>query len=113
VFIRTQLLYPAKNSPSSDNETAIDDITTLGGNDASSPTSPRLSHGRLQRHNSVSAHSAKASSAGGHRSRPNTGHDDSHFAPLPGATMVVRFEIEDTGVGIRASDMQESRLFSA
>ncbi|ORY88015.1 hypothetical protein BCR35DRAFT_29860 [Leucosporidium creatinivorum] len=113
VSIRTSLIYPLKPSPSSDIETAVgDDSTTLGGNDASSPTSPRLSHGRLQRHNSVSAHSARASSAGGHRSRPTTAHDDSPNGPSNGSTMVVRFEIEDTGVGIKASDMQESRLFS-
>lgn len=99
VSIKSELIYSSKHAPESPVDTAVGDDSTVR---AESPTSPRLSHGRLQRHNSVSGTSVKATSF-------TNGRRASH---TPSEVIVVRFEVTDTGVGIDAGEMQENRLFS-
>lgn len=99
ITIKTSLVYPIDGYPRYD--TTAEELTRADGGDnisttvragdgggASATYSPRLSEGRLQAH------------AGGQ-------------SPVRDNVLVARIEIQDTGVGIRARDMQENRLFSA
>lgn len=92
ITVRTQLVFPASAAPSATSDTS----GTSTGDSDDSKYSPRLSTNRLQQHE----HEAKSdggSCAGGY------GAD----------VIVVRIEVQDTGVGILANDMRENRLFSA
>ncbi|GAA5885713.1 hypothetical protein JCM6882_007538 [Rhodosporidiobolus microsporus] len=92
ISIKTELIYPLQeyNTPqhlptAHELVNGVDASMSSDGTDAT--YSPRLSAGRLQ------ALEAKTS-------------------PQPKEMLVVRFEVTDTGVGIRKSDMAENRLFS-
>ncbi|GAA5940056.1 uncharacterized protein JCM15063_001687 [Sporobolomyces koalae] len=88
--ITTQLIYPVEPAVATADlsngvELAGTDFET---SDASSETyAPRLSAGRLQQH-------------------------ESQISPPSREMVVVRFEIKDTGIGIRPSEIAEHKLFS-
>ncbi|GAA6047025.1 hypothetical protein JCM3770_004158 [Rhodotorula araucariae] len=99
IGIKTELVYPREEDdgtphrlPSAaelaglEREKTIDDAD--GATDDTLTAAPRLTPNRLQQH-------------------------EAKTGPTPAKEMmVVRFEVSDTGVGIRKSDMAENRLFS-
>ncbi|GAA5849688.1 hypothetical protein JCM8547_000535 [Rhodosporidiobolus lusitaniae] len=93
ISIRVTLIYPLEEDQHQHDspQTSPSSSEVVDGVKHSDETekvySPRLSAGRLQ------AHEAKTS-------------------PQPKEMMVIQFEVEDTGVGIKKSDMAENRLFS-
>ncbi|CEQ40329.1 SPOSA6832_01943, partial [Sporobolomyces salmonicolor] len=88
--ITTSLVYPIEDYvtpqhlPTAAELAGIEDVAS---ETTSATYAPRLSTGRLQQH-------------------------EAHMSPQPKEMLVVRFEIQDTGIGIRPSDMAENRLFS-
>lgn len=96
ITIRTRLIYRTAETTFSPSE-----ATAVSGSASTppeaTPTSPtRLSRGHLERHNSTSGVSVAPSMK----------------TAVPGCkseVIVVRFEIKDTGVGIRPSDMGDNR----
>lgn len=88
ITIRTILIYPGVSETSA--STAKTSVGDLCAEDRSESTySPRLSVNKLQQHEAIGKPS----------STPEV--------------VVVRIEVEDTGVGIKPKDMADSRLFSA
>ena len=91
--INTKLIYPLEEEHNSTSSTLPTGAqlaagTDLDVSDSTSETySPRLSAGRLQQH-------------------------ESQISPQPKEMVVVRFEIKDTGIGIRPAEIAEHRLFS-
>ncbi|GAA5904332.1 uncharacterized protein JCM6883_006452 [Sporobolomyces salmoneus] len=88
--INTKLIYPVeieKHQSHLPNDAELSP-TDFAVSDATSETySPRLSAGRLQQH-------------------------ESEISPQSKEMLVVRFEIKDTGIGIRPAEIAEHRLFS-
>ncbi|GAA5965270.1 hypothetical protein JCM21900_006071 [Sporobolomyces salmonicolor] len=88
--ITTSLVYPVEeyvtpqHLPTAAELAGVEDVAS---ETTSATYAPRLSTGRLQQH-------------------------EAHMSPQPKEMLVVRFEIQDTGIGIRPSDMAENRLFS-
>ncbi|GAA6022631.1 hypothetical protein JCM10207_003930 [Rhodosporidiobolus poonsookiae] len=92
ITIRTSLIYPLEeyNTPQhlpTAAELAGEEDTAAFSDNTEATYSPRLSANRLQAH-------------------------DHAISPQPKEMMVVRFEVTDTGVGIRSSDAAEAKLFS-
>ncbi|KAL8283844.1 hypothetical protein RQP46_005276 [Phenoliferia psychrophenolica] len=92
ITVRTRLVYPTPEVGSQSKDLSSE---TSGSSTDDSSYSPRLSANRLQQHE------AKSSSTGSESRAPTKD------------VVVVRIEIQDTGVGILAKDMFENRLFSA
>ena len=88
--MRTKLLYPPADTTGSVDGT----ITRETSADA----------------NATNATSVKEGGSGGLSARQLSLHDSKHRGPLD--TIIVRIEVEDTGVGIRRKDMVDNRLFS-
>ncbi|BGP07684.1 hypothetical protein JCM10049v2_003524 [Rhodotorula toruloides] len=89
IGIKTSLIYPLEDYETPQN---LPSAAELAGeadlSDATEATySPRLTPNRLHQH-------------------------EAKTTPQPKEMLVVRFEISDTGAGIKASDMAENRLFS-
>ncbi|GAA5890425.1 hypothetical protein JCM5296_005044 [Sporobolomyces johnsonii] len=88
--ITTSLIYPVEeyvtpqHLPTATELAGLEDVASAT---TSATCAPRLSAGRLQQH-------------------------EAHTSPQSKEMLVVRFEIQDTGLGIRPSDMAENRLFS-
>ncbi|KAG8931173.1 hypothetical protein FRC02_003114 [Tulasnella sp. 418] len=98
IFIRTKLIYPPPAQPS---PCSIDEI------DAGLQTSPNgpvpdIAH-------LTSAHLESHDASPEAKSSPDS---QKHVPPPVLETIVIRLEIEDTGVGIQRKDMVDNRLFS-
>lgn len=92
VSIRTRLIYRTVEPTFSPSEaTAVSDTSP-----APTPASPRLSRMQLERHNSTGGVSVAPSMR-------------APSVACKGEVIVVRFEIEDTGCGVRPSDMGDNR----
>ncbi|QRW17022.1 protein-histidine kinase [Rhizoctonia solani] len=107
IFIRTKLLIATPSRPNpfaSQSQSGASGVSSGSGGD--SPSSSRgNSHVRDEEKGLRSHHSH--SHIGEKESR------DSHSYPRPIEQIVVRIEVEDTGVGIRKKDLVDNRLFSA
>ncbi|CAE6370982.1 unnamed protein product [Rhizoctonia solani] len=107
IFIRTKLLIATPSRPNpfaSQSQSGASGVSSGSGGD--SPSSSRgNSHVRDEGKGLRSHHSH--SHIGEKESR------DSHSYPRPIEQIVVRIEVEDTGVGIRKKDLVDNRLFSA
>jgi osomolarity two-component system sensor histidine kinase SLN1 len=91
ISIRTTLVHPVDPLARYVTSAELSAADTTVSDATSATYSARLSHKRLQQHE------AKTSPP----------------SPVKDTVLVARIEVQDTGVGIRAGDMAENRLFSA
>ncbi|KAK4051218.1 hypothetical protein OIV83_003040 [Microbotryomycetes sp. JL201] len=110
--LTTTMVYPVDRT-ATEHDIVAEQLTTPSTSGAISETtaidsesSTKLSVKQLQRHNSAT----QASDLKGGRGSVSSGRGTSNNNF--GQTIVVRFELSDTGSGLRRSDMADNRLFS-